>query len=198
MKPEVNSDTQEIFDHMAEDLAKNQRNDPSFRRQKDPYGSSPSPRFVLLGLGAAVVVLLAILVFRGTGKVDLAPIQNRIDQLEKKTAQVDANAKKIDALEGEIKTFQQTLSKWEGADRSLGERIDKLAKQMGNPQAEPPAHKAKAQAKARYYEVRSGDTLYSIAKQHGISMDHLRRLNKLKKNAEIEPGQKLLISPERP
>lgn len=197
MKPEVNSDTQEIFDHMAEDLAKNQRNDPSFRRQRGSYGSSPSPKFVLLGLAAAIVVLLVILVFRGTGKVDVAPMQNRIDQLEKKTAQIDGNAKKIDALEGQIKALQQTLSRWEGAERSLGERVDKLAKQMGKPQAEPAAQKAKAQAKTRYYEVRSGDTLYSIAKKHGISMDYLRRLNKLKKDAEIKPGQKLLIPAER-
>jgi LysM repeat protein len=198
MKPEVNSDTQEIFDHMAEDLARHQRNDPSFRRQRDSYGSSSSLRFILLGLGAAIVVLLFILVIRGTGKVNLVPLQNRIDQLEKKTAQIDGNAKKIDALEGQIKALQQTLSKWEGAERSLGERVDKLAKQMGKPQAEPAAQKAKAQAKTRYYEVRSGDTVYSIAKKYGISMDHLRRLNKLKKDAEIKPGQKLLIPAERP
>jgi LysM repeat protein len=198
MKPEVNSDTQEIFEHMAEDLAKSQRNDPSFRRQKDSYGSGSSGRFVLLGLGAAIVVLLVILVFRGTGKVDLAPIQNRIDQLEKKMAQVDGNAKKIDTLEGQIKSLQQTLSKWEGASRSLGERMDKLAKQMIKPQAELPAQKTQAQAKAQYYEVRRGDTLYAIAKTHGISMDQLLKLNKLKRNAEIEPGQKLLVSAERP
>ena len=188
MKPEVNSDTQEIFDHMAEDLAKSQRNDPSLRRQKDSYGSGPSARFVLL----------IILLFRGAAKVDLAPIQNRIDQMEKKLAQVDANAKKIDALEGQIRSFQQTLSKWEGTSRSLGERIDKLAKQMEKTQAELPAQKAQAPARARYYEVRRGDTLYGIAQKHGISMDQLLRLNKMKKNAEIQPGQRLLVSAERP
>jgi LysM repeat protein len=198
MKPEVNSDTQEIFEHMAEDLAKNQRNDPSFRRQKDSYPSGSSGRFVLLALGVVVVVLLLIVVFRGSGKVDLAPIQNRIDQVEKRTSQVDGNARKIEALEGQIASLQQTLSKWEGASRSLGERVDRLAKQMERPSADPPAQKAPTQAKAKYYEVRPGDTLYAIAKKQGMSMDQLVKLNKLKKNAEIQPGQKLLVSAERP
>jgi LysM repeat protein len=198
MKSEVNSDTHEIFEHMEEDLAKSQRNDPSFRRQKDSYASGSSARLVLLALGAAIVVLLVILVFRGTGKVDLAPLQNRMDQLEKRTVQLDENARKIDALEGQITSLQQTLSKWEGTSRSLGERMDKLARQTEKPPAELPAQKAPTQAKAKYYEVRSGDTLYAIAKKHGMSMDQLVKLNKLKRNAELHPGQKLLVSAERP
>jgi lipid-binding SYLF domain-containing protein len=49
--------------------------------------------------------------------------------------------------------------------------------------------------KERYYEVRPGDTLYRIAKQHGISVDELCRLNTITKNDPIHPGQKLLVAP---
>lgn len=47
----------------------------------------------------------------------------------------------------------------------------------------------------RYYQVRSGDTLYRIAKQHGISVDELCRLNAIRKTDPIYPGQKLLVAP---
>jgi SH3 domain-containing YSC84-like protein 1 len=49
--------------------------------------------------------------------------------------------------------------------------------------------------KERYYEVHQGDTLYRIAKQHGISVDELCRLNTITKNDPIHPGQKLLVAP---
>ena len=49
--------------------------------------------------------------------------------------------------------------------------------------------------KERYYEVRQGDTLYRIAKQHGISVDELCRLNTITTNDPIHPGQKLLVAP---
>jgi len=49
--------------------------------------------------------------------------------------------------------------------------------------------------KGRYYEVRQGDTLYRIAKQHGISVDELCRFNTITTNDPIHPGQKLLVAP---
>lgn len=44
-----------------------------------------------------------------------------------------------------------------------------------------------------YYEVKKGDTLYSIAKRHGISVEELKNLNNLR-NFALKPGQKLIIS----
>ncbi|MCJ7540593.1 MAG: YSC84-related protein [Desulfobacterales bacterium] len=51
--------------------------------------------------------------------------------------------------------------------------------------------------KERYYVVRSGDTLYGIAKQQGISVDELCRLNTITKTDPIHPGQKLLVTPSK-
>lgn len=44
------------------------------------------------------------------------------------------------------------------------------------------------------YTVRSGDTIWDIARHLGISPDALRSANDLDKNAQIFPGQKLVIS----
>ena len=54
--------------------------------------------------------------------------------------------------------------------------------------------KPASQAGGKYYVVQSGDTLYKISKEHGVSVDELRRLNKLGKDDNIYPGQKLLVS----
>lgn len=47
----------------------------------------------------------------------------------------------------------------------------------------------------KYYKVRSGDTLYGIAKKHGTTVDELVKLNKLKDERHIYTGQRLLLPP---
>jgi len=47
---------------------------------------------------------------------------------------------------------------------------------------------------SRYYTVAKGDTLYSISKRYGLSVDRLKALNGLGSNA-ISKGQKLIVSP---
>jgi membrane-bound lytic murein transglycosylase D len=44
-----------------------------------------------------------------------------------------------------------------------------------------------------YYAVRKGDTLYSIAKKNGLTVDELRDLNELSKNARLRVGQQLRV-----
>ena len=198
MKPGVDSETQEIFEDMAEDLAKDRRNDPP-HRQKNAYSSGPSGRFILLiGLGAVIVILLLVLLFRGSGKQDLSPIQSRLDRLEKRIALVEESGKRIEALDGQMKSLQQNQLRLESSSKSVADRLEKLSRQMEKPPAQPPAHKEPVQAKAQYHEVRPGDTLYGIASKYGLTLDQLLRLNNLKKNAALQPGQKLLVSPERP
>ena len=198
MNASVNSDTREIFEDMAEDLAKNRKNDPPFRRQKDAYHSGPSGRPGLpLRLGAVMLILLIVLLLRGSSKQDLTPIQNRLARLETATALAEGYGKRIETLENQMKSLQQSQSKLESSGKSTAERLDKLSRQMEKPAAQTPPQKESVQAKAKVHEVRPGDTLYGIASKYGITLDQLLRLNNLKKNAAIQPGQKLLVSPER-
>jgi lipid-binding SYLF domain-containing protein len=52
-----------------------------------------------------------------------------------------------------------------------------------------------SEGSGKYYEVKSGDSLYEIAKKHGTTVDELVKLNQLKDKKHIYPGQKLLLPP---
>lgn len=47
----------------------------------------------------------------------------------------------------------------------------------------------KAKPRSRVHKVKSGETLYSIARKCGISVDRLCRLNNIKRNTTLRPGQ---------
>jgi len=45
----------------------------------------------------------------------------------------------------------------------------------------------------KYHKVGEGDTLYSIARKYGLTVDKLRQFNKLSPEAHIQPGQNLIV-----
>ena len=46
-----------------------------------------------------------------------------------------------------------------------------------------------------YHVVRKGDTLWDIAKEYdGVTVDQIKRLNNLRNNNRIKPGQKIKIA----
>jgi membrane-bound lytic murein transglycosylase D len=45
-----------------------------------------------------------------------------------------------------------------------------------------------------YYAVRKGDTLYSIAKKHHLTVAELRELNDLTARHKLRPGERLRVT----
>jgi len=56
-----------------------------------------------------------------------------------------------------------------------------------------PAKESSTSTGSSSHLVKTGDTLYLIAKQYGISMDDLLKANNLSSSAQIYPGQRLTI-----
>jgi LysM repeat protein len=115
--------------------------------------------------------------------INLTNLELRIGGLEKQ--QADLQAKSLNsAIVSEVGTLSAKVSAFE--------------KQMTSSQARKKSSTdSSTQSKAvkkRYHEVKKGETLYRISKQYGITVDELRRLNKLSSNQPIEVGQKLLVS----
>lgn len=60
------------------------------------------------------------------------------------------------------------------------------------PPADPPRTAAAAQPAAVYHTVRSGDTLFAIARRHNTTVAEIQRLNGLR-GTNIRPGQRLRV-----
>jgi len=195
MTRDVSSDTQEIFGEMQEDLA---RQKAGVRRNKHPQDSSSSGKSALLwGVLGIILILLLVLLFRGGDKAiteELNALKVRVEQLEKKMTAFESAAKKTDTLEGQIRGIQQSVSKVEGGQRSLAERVDKLAQHADKTAAAQSGQK-KPGAQAKVHEVRPGETIFSIAKKYNLSTDQLLKLNNMTKKDTIQPGQKLVVTP---
>ncbi len=195
MTRDVSADTQEIFGEMQEDLA---RQKASARRNKNMQDSNSSGRSLLLwGFIGIILILLLVLLFRGGDKAvkeDLNALKVRMEQMEKKASALEGTAKKMDAVDGQIKGLQQSVTRVESAQRSLAERVDKLAQRAEKPVAPQPSQK-KPGAQAKVHEVKPGETIFSIAKKYNITADQLLKLNNMTKKDTIQVGQKLVVAP---
>jgi len=195
MTRDVSADTQEIFGEMQEDLA---RNKPNVRRNRNKQDSDSSGKPLLLwGFIGIILILLIVLLFRGGDKAvteDLNALKTRVEQMEKRASPLEAAAKKMDAVDGQIKGLQQSVSKVEGAQRSLAERIDKLAQKAEKPSA-PQAAQKKPSAQAKLHEVQPGETVFSIAKKYNLSAEQFLKLNNMTKKDTLQAGQKVVVAP---
>jgi LysM repeat protein len=63
------------------------------------------------------------------------------------------------------------------------------------PAAKPATKSVKPSVK--YYSVKNGDSLWSISNKFGVSVESLRKANKLSKKAILQPGQKLVVPGKR-
>lgn len=61
----------------------------------------------------------------------------------------------------------------------------------------PPAAEQMLTPTPYFYAVKSGDTIWSIARKTGLDVETLVAANELKRPDEIHPGDKLLISSKR-
>jgi len=63
----------------------------------------------------------------------------------------------------------------------------------GSKKSTAPTRYASVSSKRRSYRVKSGDTLWSIAQSHSVTVDALCRHNGIAKNTLLKPGQELSI-----
>jgi LysM repeat protein len=111
----------------------------------------------------------------------LDQIGERVESLPKKTAAVEPSA--------------PAVSTAKPATAAVGKPVAAQAAKAAasaTPAAKP-AVAAVTQKGTRYHVVQPGETLFSIAKSAGLSVNELRRLNSLSPASAIQPGQKLVV-----
>jgi LysM repeat protein len=116
------------------------------------------------------------------------------------------NARRIERIEASLSIKYETLA---NRIKRLERSIDKLTRKLDTikkssvrtvKQATIKTSKKKETKKAVnkkkesiFHTVEKGDTLYSLSKKYGISVTQLEKINHLPKNANIYPGDNLLV-----
>ncbi|MEJ2587328.1 MAG: LysM domain-containing protein [Deltaproteobacteria bacterium] len=140
-----------------------------------------SPRLVMAGcVGAVILIGLMAFFFSGRSEVskkDLAILKSGLDRIETRLSELDMLKERVGSLEKEVNNIRTMASR----------RASSVKKRPHTPTA--------TSAKSEYHTVRSGDSLYSIAKKYGLTVDRLVQINKLNPKKPIQPGQRLLVTP---
>ena len=211
MNENLDNEMKEFEEQIADDLGYT-RKDENTRRRKSILNFNPQRKTLILG-GAGILILIVLIALfsGGDNKLstrDLSSIQIRLDKLDKRLTHLGGMEARIASLEKKEKWWEQSVAEVDRSGRSLTQRLDKLTQKVDQMEKRIASAPAKTEApypiqrrpfplaKGRYHEVRSGETLYRIALQYGISVDELCRLNNLTPEQAIQPGQKLLVAPE--
>lgn len=178
-----------------DDELQEERDESIARRNKPGYESDSTMKLLILAaVGVLVLIVLMVILFTGSGglsREDLAPMEARLNQLENRLKVLESQDARLEILDKRMKGIEDSLSslrKSHNAAKSqlsaLNLKLDRLRKTVASPTTE---------GKSRYHTVRKGDTLYSISKKYGVTIDDLLQGNRMKKGQELKIGQKVLI-----
>ena len=182
--------------------------------QEDSVPSSKGA--IMSNLTISMLVVLQFLWFFILGGVfygyidsqqSLKSIQVKLVQTERKLTSLAAQ---ISRAEDSTKTVNRIVPQEPSAATGINAPVLQPAReipksiitvnQVPSPEAEikassvPPAREMLRQSE-QYHQVNNGETLYKISKRYKISIEAIHRLNNLKQDQPILPGQKLLVAP---
>jgi LysM repeat protein len=201
MDPHPESDVKGIVEEMAEDRGRGPKR-PGPRKRAT--GDQPGPgtaRTVVFGIVAVMVLLTAVLLLAGGGKngddEGFQVLAGRLDLIERRLDRLEGIHGQVDDLSGKTSALGDSLSRLERERRSLNAEVETLSRRLESmARASPPAKAEKAAAEGPVtHTVERGQTLFGIARLHGLTVDELCRLNRMKKTDVIQPGQDLVVSP---
>ncbi|MBW2367808.1 MAG: LysM peptidoglycan-binding domain-containing protein [Deltaproteobacteria bacterium] len=149
---------------------------------------------------------------------NLEAVEAKINQLEKQSALHKNHLSRLQRMDAttslRLNRFSQDVAALKNGSRikKVSRKPEKIRTQASTPkppvrdkasvrekplvQDKPSAQdKTSVQNKAPavYHRVKSGETVYRISRNYGVSIETLVRLNKLSKKSSIYSGQKLLI-----
>jgi LysM repeat protein len=160
-----------------------------------------------LGIGFLILIILVLLFF---ARNKMAGFENRINALEHRVKSVEEKDQQLDAIRygvakmGELsQSVEQLNVRLDHSEKSLTSRMDQISKAIemlkqqtlkAGIRKEKLSKTSKSTARNRYHMVKSGETLYTIARRYGVTVKELQKINKLS-GGVIHTGQKLLINP---
>lgn len=210
MEHEHDNDMQDMIDEFAEDLNRSRNRDEDFQHTENMSSLSFREKPFLWG-SIGLIFLISVFALFSNGNDDslekeINLISDRLGQIEQKIDLMEGDIKEKEANQSGINTLRKSLSKLENSGKSvqgqvndLTKKINKLEKELTSVQAERKNQSTvniapKKSEKMITHTVRKGDTLYRISQKYNVQVNEIQRLNNLKDNQDIFPGQELVIS----
>jgi LysM repeat protein len=174
----------------------------------DRKKSIPIP-LVLLGSGFLVMIFLFIVFLSKTtdiaSKTKIVNIEKRLALLEERLGKIDEIDEKLILLDTQGKKFDLFVDRFDRFETSMSLKMDiinnelytskKKSKQAAERKKPEKTKISKEIKHPIYHEVKPKETLYQISRRYGLTVDDLRKLNRLTPETVIHPGQKLIVSP---
>lgn len=172
---------------------------------KKIWGRSETP-FVMMGVGLLLILVIFFVVYPGGVDQDTNPeggaLAERLQLVENKIAALMSDEEGLVRVQQDIGSLKESILRFDAADASETLRMDRMAEDLATIKREIEAikkkissdqvEKTKSVSRAVTHEVQKGDTLFSISRQYGVSVETIRKLNKLSTNA-IQLGQELKV-----
>ena len=166
---------------------------------------------IKFGIGFLILIILLILLF---SRIQSVQLENRIVALENRLKDAEGTVNTKDAVDEReaqiwekvqaVEQFKERLDQSEAALTSKMNQIvkeqDRLQQQIAEVRIQKPTSSTTKNISpktdgSRYHIVKSGETLYKIGRQYGLTVQKVRLLNKLGDDDAIYPGQTLLVRP---
>ncbi|MBW2073109.1 MAG: LysM peptidoglycan-binding domain-containing protein [Deltaproteobacteria bacterium] len=122
--------------------------------------------------------------------LQLRSLDSRLKKVEEKSYRLDEKSYRLDWLDARLAEIEAKNKEF-SLFMEMFEKLDSGNKATTATKPQP-LTPAKSPSR-RYHKVRPGETLYGISKRYGLSVDEIRRLNKLEPGAAIHPGQLLAV-----
>lgn len=126
---------------------------------------------------------------------DIEDRLNRIEGTEKSTSSIDEQRTKFEiSLMNRLEGLESLITKKGSPDTGKTDNLHSEAVVKESDKKSEPEKENEIGNKIRYHQVLAGETLYRISLKYGMTVEELRKLNKLAPEAVIYVGQKLLVS----
>jgi LysM repeat protein len=182
---------------------------------EEAYSPLKSPKFgfnwsALLGKplfwyvgGAVILVILLVIVFSGGdgGVPQRDAFDKRLALLENRLQLLDQMDDRLETLEKEGSGTEPLMKRLERLETGIAQKLTDMSNRIDKMQKQMAAASVKKESKTggtgvtagKYHVVQKGETLYSISKTYGLTVEALKQLNKLDKDFIIQPGQRLRL-----
>ena len=191
------------------DKAPHDDENEAYEPYEETYAKPSSWPLILTGVGMLVLIILSIMVLSKAQdlaeKKHVLALESKLDKLEHRLGDLGQTGSQAgETPESQFNLLNDRLAKLE---TTITTKIDQMtaelealkstatSKQITEVEAPQPATQKQKEIKSTVHKVQAGDTLYGISRRYGLTIDQLRKYNKLAPETKIYPGQELKLTP---